>query len=667
MQRHITSLTLSLPLLLPTSSTTLHLPGGRRVGAAGFAADHRGQPAALAAAGVQPLLEVDGEQAPPLTAEERAQVAAAAAAQVAADPALRSSLLEGLSLFVSGALLAQQPGQAAPAGTESELAQLLPLLRSKLQQLADEAAAAATALLQTRVAAPAAEDEDADMTAAATSGQEQQGVLVPVAQLAWGDDAAEGQLPTSMPADLLQYPSCRGLQLQLLALQDAALSTEQLGLLAGGGLLRLLAQPATSQRQSAPQQLRQLVAAMAASGGGAGVADAAAYQLLLWLLEAQQAEGAGGDTGGSEWQQLLQRSLVHEAWFRWHASLWTGAATALPAVHASTVAALAQQQWAAAAAGPLRLHIAMGTVLASAVAAAPPTLIADRSARLLQLKLAARQLRAAAVVGDSSSSDGAAANHATAEWQVAASLAAATIAALLPSLPGAEQRQQLQAALAWMAGDRFSGRPAQAGQAEQDAQLLQLVSTVLASSMHPVLQSLLQPVLLPALQSLLEGSASPGSMTEPGAWWRAVRKPQACMHGTHMGCAAKAARFSPFTMFTPLPILLAERLLSRGRVLALLGLARLHLLVPPPGADPAAKYGLARQHVLSLLRCQVEPEQAVRRAAAALPGGPDEARSIAELEGQAAELEQQAERLQRRSTPRPSPPAYLTVGRVGAE
>lgn len=84
--------------------------------------------------------------------------------------------------------------------------------------------------------------------------------------------------------------------------------------------------------------------------------------------------------------------------------------------------------------------------------------------------------------------------------------------------------------------------------------------------------------------------------------------------------------------------------------------------MPPPGADPAAKYGLARQHVLSLLRRQVEPELAVRRAAAALPGGPDEGRAIAQLEGQAAELAQQAERLQRRSTPRPSPPAYLAVG-----
>lgn len=636
------------------------------MGAAGFAADHRSQPAALAAAGVQlPLLEVDGEHALALTAEKRAQLAAATAAQVAADSALRSSLLEGLSLFVSGALLAQQRGQAAPAGSESELAQLLPLLRGKVQQRAEEAAAAAAALLQTRVAVPAGDGEDADMAdGPPDGGQEQQGVLVPVAQLAWGDEAAEGQLPTSLPAELLQYPSCRDLQLQLLALQDAALGATQLGLLAGGGLLQLLAQHMPAQQQRVTEQLRQLVVAMAGSGGSAGVADAAAYQLLLWLLEAQQAGGAASDAGGSEWQLLLQRSLVHEAWFRFHAGLWSGAAAALPPVHAGAVAAAVQQQWAAAAAGPTRLHIAAGTVLASAVAAAPATLISDRSARLLQLKLAARQLQAAAAAGSGSSSSSAASSQAAAEWQVAGSLAAATISALLPSVPDPEQRRQLQTALAWLAGDRFSGgNPA--GQAEQDAQLLQLMSTVLPSSTHPVLQSLLQPVLMPALQGLLQGSAAAGSMAAPGARLAcAVRL--GCTRCSSVQCPRRDACVllrptCPLHPSSPA----AEGLLARGRVLALLGLARLHLLVPPPGADPAAKYGLARQHVLSLLRCQVEPELAVRRAATALPGGPDEGRRIAELEGQATELAQRAERLQRRSTPRPSPPAYLTVGGAG--
>lgn len=101
--------------------------------------------------------------------------------------------------------------------------------------------------------------------------------------------------------------------------------------------------------------------------------------------------------------------------------------------------------------------------------------------------------------------------------------------------------------------------------------------------------------------------------------------------------------------------------MARGHAWALLALARLHLLVPPPGADPAAKYGLARAHALALLRCQVQPELHVRRQAAALPGGPSEAAAIQGLEAAAAELEARAERLQRRSTPRPAPPQYLAV------
>lgn len=509
----------SLPHCPPSLlQTTPSLPVSR-VGADGFSADHRGQPAALAAAGIQlPLLEIDGggeDAEQQLGAEERALVAAAAAAEAAADPALRGALLEGLSLFVSSALLAQQPGQEAPAGSDAELAQMLPLLRGRLQQRAEAAAAAAAELLRTRVAQVGADGEDAPMAA---GGTEQQGVLVPTAQLTWGDEPASGQLPTSLPADLLRYPSCRALQLQLLALQDAQLSTAQLHLLASGSLLQLLAvqRPAPPHLKQATKQLRQLVASMASGGGSANVADAAAYQLLLWLLEVEPQQGSRGGDGGSEWQQLLQRSLVHEAWFRWQRALWSGAAAAMPAVHSGGVAPAVQQRWAAAAAGPLRLHIAAGTVLASAVAAAPATLIADRSARLLQLKLAARQLRAAATGCSSVSSQAAVA---AAEWQAAAALAAATIVAQLPSVPDLQQRQQLEAAVAWLAGERCAGtaQAAAAQHAEQDTQLLQLASAALGSSSHPVLQELLQPVLLPALEALLQGSAAASSASPQGA------------------------------------------------------------------------------------------------------------------------------------------------------
>ncbi|KAL4440107.1 hypothetical protein ABPG75_003108 [Micractinium tetrahymenae] len=621
-----------LPCTLPLSEAYCALLGlcdAVMVGASGFTADHRGQPAALAAAGIQlPLLEMDGSAAEAsLGAEERALVAAAAAAEVAADPALRAALVEGLCLFVSGALLAQQPGQAAPAGSEAQLAGVLELLRGRVQQRAEEAAAGAAALLATRVLAATAgeeDDEDGGMAAADSSSREQQpqGVLVPAVQLTWGDEPAgaaagavgSGLLPAALPAELMQFPSCRTLQLQLLALQDARLASIQLQAFAGGALLRLLLQSGNSSAALAP--LRHVVADMAAgSGGGASAADAATYQLLLWLLEAQQQQqqqGAAAGDAGSEWQQLLQRSLVQEAWFRWQQGLWAGAAAALPAAHAACLAPAAHERWAAAAAGPLRLHIAAGTVLATAVTAGPPALIADRSARLLQLKLATRQLRLAATQPASLAAT------AAAESQAAAAVAAAMLAAHLPSVPEQAQRAQLKAVLAWLASERCAGGALEE-QAERDAQLLQLVGEALGASTHPVLRGLLQPVVLPALEGLLQGIAG-----------------------------AACPRHE-------------DGLAARGRVWALLALARLHLLLPPAGADPAAKYGLVQRHALSMLHCQVEPELAVRRQAAALPGGPDEGRAIAELEARAAELAQQAERLERRSTPRPTPPQYLTL------
>jgi hypothetical protein len=505
-----------LPRSLPLSEaycSLLALCDASRVGAAGFAADHRSQPQALAQAGVH-LAELDGEGGGrELNAEDRDAVAAAAAAHVAADPALRAALLDGLCLFVSGALLAQQPGgAAAAAGAEAQLGGVLPLLHGRVQSAADAAAAAAAALLATRVLAPAPEDGgDAHMTEGGAGQQE--GVLVPVAQLTWGDEAggggAGGQLPTALPAELLRYPSCRQLQLQLVALQDAQLSRRQLRLFASDGLLRLLnvglggggGQPPPSLAAS----LRQMAAAMAGSAASS-VADAAPYQLLAWLLEA-----AGQREGGADaWQRSVVASLAHEAWWRWQQGLWQGASAALPPAHAAAAAPSAQQRWLAAAAGPMRLHIAAGTVLATAVAAAPPTLIADRSARLLQLKLAARQLRAAAVEGQDSGS------VAGAEWQAAAGLAAATLAAHLPSIPDAQQRQRLQAGLAWLAAERFSPACPASQRASDGAQLMAAAEKALGGSSHPVLRALLRPVLLPALRALLEGGGAEGAADSRG-------------------------------------------------------------------------------------------------------------------------------------------------------
>jgi hypothetical protein len=60
----------------------------------------------------------------------------------------------------------------------------------------------------------------------------------------------------------------------------------------------------------------------------------------------------------------------------------------------------------------------------------------------------------------------------------------------------------------------------------------------------------------------------------------------------------------------------AQGLAARGRAWALLGGARLALVAPAPGVDPAAKYGLQRGHLLRRLAQELAPELQVRR-----PGG----------------------------------------------
>ena len=102
-------------------------------------------------------------------------------------------------------------------------------------------------------------------------------------------------------------------------------------------------------------------------------------------------------------------------------------------------------------------------------------------------------------------------------------------------------------------------------------------------------------------------------------------------------------------------------LAARGLALALLGLARLHLALPPPGADPAAKYILQQGHLLDVAANWLQPEISVREQAALLPGGPSESAKIALLKERRRELTEEADRLEGRSPPRPTPPAYLAL------
>lgn len=108
-------------------------------------------------------------------------------------------------------------------------------------------------------------------------------------------------------------------------------------------------------------------------------------------------------------------------------------------MHAAPAAA---EAWATVLAGPMRLHTAMLSVHATALASGSTgTAVADRTAAVLQLKLAGRRLRAlaAAEAAETSTPHSVAA----AEWAAAAAIAATTLQAHLPALQDATQRDEV--------------------------------------------------------------------------------------------------------------------------------------------------------------------------------------------------------------------------------
>lgn len=115
---------------------------------AGFGSDHRGQPAALGAAGIN--LTALQEDEGPLLAEDRELLAAAVAAAVATDSQLRRALLEGLCLFLASAVLSIDAGSIGGG----ELEDMPRLLRERLEQRAAEEADVAVAVLRTRIGEP---------------------------------------------------------------------------------------------------------------------------------------------------------------------------------------------------------------------------------------------------------------------------------------------------------------------------------------------------------------------------------------------------------------------------------------------------------------------------------------------------------------------------------
>eukprot|EP00887_Chlorella_sp_A99_P000601 scaffold17.g601.t1 len=475
--------------LCASYSQLLALCDASWVGGAGFGADYRDQPAALAAAGISVALLEEHQDGGQVPAADRPLVAAAAAAVVASDAQLRSALLEGLCLFVSSAILAAAPDGAA-------LEEMPALLKQRVEERAAAAADAALAVLHTRIEQPATDSMDGPAPAA-THGQPHVIPLLP-SSLAEG---ALHQLQHVLPAELMHYPSGRELQLDVLGLSDLLLSSSQLALFSQGGLLGMLlcglpGSTGNNNSTGAPAHLAvslQRAAVALVDSGCRSVAEAAPLQLLSWLLDAIAREPRASSDLQRQ-QLLLQLSLVHEAWFRWHQALWRGAAECLPPSHATAVGPAVAQQWRSLA-GPMRLHLAATTVLATGMLADAGTTIGEWAARVLQLRLAARQLRQRCC---SKAADEAAVL--AAEWSTARLVATSMLAAHASSIPEEASRRQLGQVVQALAGSIALHQ-------DQQAQLLDDLAAAVAASEHPTLRALLQPLEQTLLASGADESA----------------------------------------------------------------------------------------------------------------------------------------------------------------
>lgn len=326
-------------------------------------------------------------------------------------------------------------------------------------------------------------------------------------------------------------------------------------------------------------------------GGGRAPSDFAPHQQLAWVLEEMvaqtddvhnssavvQQQGKAGQSAvlqaGSknssapmsahQWAHLhtvVLPALLHELRLPWHAALWACA-------QASTAAGSGRAEGdVVSAAGPaLLLHTAARSLVAAHIAADTRTgSVQARHARLGQLCLAIRHFLQLIPPSPSQLSSPVTRNlsavsvqlqAAPSPWITLASLSTQTLLAHASSLSGCGSTAvtDLSRALQTLCTQTtaMASTHSSSASVSSSAQLsaltaaVQEISAILERSNHTLLHSLMQPLLLPALQALVTGAGL-----------------QQQQQGQQDG---------------------GVRLVAQGRCWALLGEARLQLLVPPPG------------------------------------------------------------------------------------
>jgi midasin len=576
-------------------------------------------------------------------AELRERLAAAAAAVLCCDAGLRRGLTQGLAMlsFLPHKQLLQQQqqpqqvGSTAACGRPVQAADSLAEVPDVLQQ---QVASLLQPLLIELLSAPQQQQHEAAGAAALVAALKQQ-------QKA-GAAASSSSSVQLLPAKAMVSVAARQMQVDLQQLVHTAGLEEECKLAAAAlaWLLSAAAAKATTSSSSngdssqpqlvlpvlPKQQLQQLQGQLqqylATSGPACCQRSAAALvplQQLSWVISSMLDERQVLPQ-----QQLLQQvlpGLLHDAWFSWQSGLWAGSGgladpqqqgSGLSGSDASALFGFMRGLSipVRVTGSPLCLHLASRTAAVLQICAAGAADGTSKAARLQQLSLAAQQLLQQQLQDGNSSS--------SCQQQVLglqlAQLLLAHISSFSSSNDAAAVRQLVQQLLSWCNSNNSSSAAALAPDAVR--LWLQQLADALSRS---TLVAAAQPLLLPCAEAiLLPSSSSSSSNTQQQQQWY-------------------------------------QLLGSQGWAWLLLGCARLQLVTPPPGVDPAGRYGYKAAAVQAWISTQLEPSIQVHYMMQQLPGAPDESASLKELTQQHDGLTVRLQKLRSRCVPRPDPPQYL--------
>jgi hypothetical protein len=584
------------------------------------------------------LLEgLEGGSAVGPEAELREQLAQAATAVLSCSTSFRQSVAQGLALlgFYSHMQLLQQQGSAGAGAGQHKAAAVLAMQAHALLQVADTLQEQASTLLlpvlTEMLLSPQQLQHDAAGAAAVT------------AALRHKSPAGSSMLAQLLPARAMVSAAVRQMQVDLQPLvQLSALQEQQQ--LNTASLLWLL-QTTLSGRMAgteasahaglgaaALQQLEGLEGALLNALSGVcqsscqgSAAAAAPYMQLTWLLSSILDK--------QQWplpalllQQVLP-GLLHEACYSWQAGLWAGAAGAEDAMQAGvqtvrgTGFSRALPMALEVLSSPVSLHVAAQTVAALQVCSAIAADGTSKAPRMQQLSLAVQH-----ILQRPGQHTTPAAGPSDQHW---ASLAVLLSQLLLVHSSSFQNDadvslllQLTQQLLAWSTSSNsrnVSSKPTAAGA----QQWLQQCSTLLSHSSHTVLAACAQQLLLPCAEATLA-------------------------HLTATAVSPSVQQQQPWY----------SQLAQQGWGSLLLGCARLQLVAPPSGVDPAGKYGYKADAVVRWVTEQLDPAVSIQHLQQQLPGGLDTAPALTLLLQDRQAFSARLQQLRSRCVPRPDPPQY---------